>query len=101
MAEVTGKNLAQLSAILKSSTNNGLGTPDSNAWQSPRRASTTDLLKAIDWLLSYEWEDDAQHGSAFINVAEMLSGEVLKRYKKHYAKTHGIKVSQVKFKEAQ
>ena len=100
MAQVTGKNLMQLDALLKNATRNGLGTPDSNAWQSPRRASTTDLLKAIDWLLSYEWEDDAEHGAAFINVAEMLSGEVLNRYKKHYAKTHNIKVSQVKFKGA-
>ena len=97
---VTGKNLTQLNTILKATYNNGLGTPENNKWQDPKNASIKDLLQAIDWLLSYEWEDDAEHGASFINVAEMLSGEVLKRYKKQYARSNNIKVSQVKFKEA-
>lgn len=97
---VTGKNLTQLSAMLKQMTNNGLATPDTNEWQDPKNASISDLLQAIDWLLSYEWEDDVKLGSSFINVAEMLSGEVLLRYKKQYARANNVKVSQVKFKEA-
>lgn len=97
---VTGKNLTQLNMILNGIHNNGLGTPETNKWQDPKNASINDLLQAIDWLLSYEWEDDTKLGSSFINVAELLSGEVLNRYKKQYARTHNIKVSQVKFKEA-
>ena len=97
---VTGKNLTQLSKMLQAATNNGLGTAADNEWQDPKTASISDLLTAIDWLLMNEWGDDSKDGAAYINVAELLSGEVLKRMKKDYAKKNNCKVSEVKMVEA-
>lgn len=96
---ITGKNLVQLNKIVAATTGNGLGTASGNEWVNPTSASISDILQAIDWLLMNEWADDTNAGAAFINVAEMLSGEVLKRMKKNYAKANNCKVSQVKFVE--
>ena len=96
---VTGKNLTQLSQMLKTTTGNGLGTAAGNGWVDPKAPNVSDLLSAIDWLLMHEWEENTESGKAYINVAEMLSGIVLKQLKKDYAKANNIKMSQVKFVE--
>lgn len=97
---VKGKNLTQLDAMLKAATNNGIGTANENEWQDPKKATVSDLLTAIDWLLMNEWGDDSNDGSAYINVAELLGGEVLKMLKKEYAKKNNCKVSEVRIVEA-
>jgi hypothetical protein len=98
-----GKNLTQLEKLLPALTgiqSDAFGAAGDNEWNKPSAASRSDMMQAIDWLLSYEWGSDVETGQAYINVAEFLSGEVLKTIKKDYAKAHNCKVSQVKFVEA-
>jgi len=96
-----GKNLKQLEIITTamSGDRGAFGAAGGNAWAKPQKADSSDLCQAIDWLLSYEWEDDLEVGQAYINAAEFLAGEALKKFKKEYAKANGVKVSQVKFKK--
>jgi hypothetical protein len=42
-----------------------------------------------------------EQGQGYINAAEFLAGEALKKFKKEYAKANGLKVSQVRFKKAE
>jgi hypothetical protein len=42
-----------------------------------------------------------EQGQCYINAAEFLAGEALKKLKKEYAKNNGLKVSQIKFKKAE
>jgi hypothetical protein len=100
---IKGANLKQLEAITSamSGTLDGFGAAGGNEWAKPQKAEWHDLAQAIDWLLSYEWGDDIETGQSYINAAEFLAGEALKKLKKNYAKTNGLKVSQVKFKKAE
>jgi hypothetical protein len=100
--QVKGKNLTQLEKLLPALTGveGGFGAAGGNEFVKPKPASKGDMMQAIDWLLSYEWEGDTEIGQMYINVAEFLSGEVLKKFKKDYAKANNCKVSQVKFVEA-
>jgi hypothetical protein len=98
-----GKNLNQLEKLLPALTgvsNGGLGAAGNNKFAKPTSPKINDMLQAIDWLLSYEWNDDVETGQGYMNVAEFLSAEVLKQIKKNYAKANNCKVSQVKFVEA-
>ncbi len=98
-----GKNLTQLEKLLPALTgiqSDAFGAAGDNEWNKPKTASINDMMQSIDWLLSYEWGSDVETGQAYINVAEFLSGEVLKKIKKDYAKANNCKVSQVKFVEA-
>ena len=96
-----GKNLKQLEIITNamSGVQNGFGAAGDNEWAKPQKAEWSDLAQAIDWLLSYEWGNDIETGQSYINAAEFLAGEALKKFKKDYAKANGVKVSQVKFKK--
>jgi formylglycine-generating enzyme required for sulfatase activity len=100
---IKGANLKQLEAITSamSGTLDGFGAAGGNEWAKPQKAEWSDLCQAIDWLLSYEWGDDLETGQSYINTAEFLAGEALKKLKKNYAKANGLKVSQVKFKKAE
>jgi len=100
--QVKGKNLVQLEKLLPALTGvqGGFGAAGGNEWVKPKSASAGDMMQAIDWLLSYEWESKTEIGQMYINVAEFLAGEVLKKFKQQYAKANNCKVSQVKFVEA-
>jgi hypothetical protein len=100
---IKGANLKQLEAITSamSGVQDGFGAAGGNEWVKPQKAEWSDLCQAIDWLLSYEWGEDVETGQSYINAAEFLAGEALKKLKKNYAKTNGLKVSQVKFKKAE
>lgn len=97
---VKGANYKQLEVIVSAmrDVQSGFGAAD-NEWVKPQKADFGDLCQAIDWLLSYEWGDDVETGQCYINAAEFLAGEALKKFKKDYAKANGLKVSQVKFKK--
>lgn len=102
--QIKGANLKQLEAIVAAMDgvdNAGFGAAGGNEWAKPKEADWSDLAQAIDWLLSYEWGSDPADGQCYINAAEFLAGEALKKLKKKYAKDNGIKVSQVKFKKAE
>lgn len=102
--QIKGANLKQLEAIcaaMDGVDNGGFGAAGGNEWAKPKKADWSDLAQAIDWLLSYEWGDDVEQGQSYINAAEFLAGEALKKFKKDYAKANGLKVSQVKFKKAE
>lgn len=102
--QIKGANLKQLEAITKAMDgvdNGGFGAAGGNEWAKPQKADWSDLAQAIDWLLSYEWGDDLETGQCYINAAEFLAGEALKKLKKDYAKNNGLKVSQIKFKKAE
>jgi hypothetical protein len=99
-----GANIEQLEAITKAmegSNNGGFGAAGGNEWAKPQAADFGDMCQAIDWLLSYEWGDDLETGQSYINAAEFMAGEALKKLKRNYAKANGIKVSQVQFKRAE
>ena len=100
---IKGANLKQLEAITSAmrGVQDGFGAAGDNEWAEPQEADWGDLAQAIDWLLSYEWGDDLETGQCYINAAEFMAGEALKKMKKDYAKANGIKVSQVKFKKAE
>jgi len=100
---IKGANLKQLEAITSamSGVQDGFGAAGGNEWAKPQKADWSDLCQAIDWLLSYEWGDDIETGQSYINAAEFMAGEALKKFKKGYAKANGLKVSQVKFKKAE
>lgn len=99
--EFKGKNLKQLEIITTamSGDRGAFGAAGDNAWAKPQKADFADLCTAIDWLLSYEWDDNLEEGQPYINAAEFLAGEALKKFKRSYAKANGVKVSQVKFKK--
>jgi hypothetical protein len=102
--QIKGANLKQLEAItaaMDGVDNGGFGAAGGNEWAKPKKADWADLAQAIDWLLSYEWGDDVEQGQSYINAAEFLAGEALKKLKKDYAKANGLKVSQVKFKKVE
>ena len=102
--QIKGANLKKLEAIcaaMDGVDNGGFGAAGGNEWAKPQKADLSDLCQAIDWLLSYEWGDDLEQGQGYINAAEFLAGEALKKFKKDYAKANGVKVSQVKFKKAE
>ena len=102
--QIKGANLKQLEAIcaaMDGVNNGGFGAAGGNEWAKPKKADWSDLCQAIDWLLSYEWGDDLEQGQCYINAAEFLAGEALKKLKKEYAKANGLKVSQVRFKKAE
>ena len=102
--QIKGENLKQLEAIVAAMDgvdNGGFGAAGGNEWAKPQEADWSDLAQAVDWLLSYEWGDDIETGQSYINAAEFMAGEALKKLKKNYAKANGIKVSQVKFKKAE
>jgi len=98
-----GPNIKQLEIITSAmrGVQDGFGAAGDNKWAKPQAADWSDLVQAIDWLLSYEWGDDLETGQCYINAAEFMAGEALKKFKKKYAKDNGIKVSQVKFKKAE
>jgi hypothetical protein len=101
---IKGANLKQLEAIcaaMDGVDNGGFGAAGGNEWAKPQKADASDLCQAIDWLLSYEWGSDVEQGQCYINAAEFLAGEALKKLKKEYAKNNGLKVSQIKFKKAE
>ena len=102
--QIKGANLKQLEAITSAMDgvdNGGFGAAGGNEWAKPQKANWSDLAQAIDWLLSYEWGEDVEQGQSYINAAEFLAGEALKKLKKDYAKANGLKVSQVKFKKVE
>jgi hypothetical protein len=101
--QIKGANLKQLEAITSAmrGVQDGFGAAGGNEWAKPQKADASDLCQAIDWLLSYEWGDDIEQGQGYINAAEFLAGEALKKFKKEYAKANGLKVSQVKFEKTE
>jgi len=101
--QIKGANLKQLEAITSAmrGVQDGFGAAGGNEWTKPQKANSSDLCQAIDWLLSYEWGDDIEQGQGYINAAEFLAGEALKKFKKEYAKANGLKVSQVRFKKTE
>ena len=114
LADANGQNLGrlatQIAGILLGKNkpdytpgvdNGGFGAAAGNEWVKPKKADWSDFAQAIDWLLSYEWGDDVEQGQSYINAAEFLAGEALKKLKKDYAKANGLKVSQVSFKKAE
>ena len=73
----------------------------------PVAPSKGDLWRALEWLALYDAGDDAEVAQSFANVVAYLSfaadskeqRETLAEAKRQYAKTHGIKISQVRLKK--
>jgi hypothetical protein len=73
----------------------------------PVAPSKGDLWRALEWLALYDAGDDLEVAQSFANVIGFLDSaanskekrEILAEAKREYAKTHGIKVSQVRLKK--
>ena len=84
---------------LQSVTDRTFGVSDQCEITPQKSASTADLVTAIDWLLCYEWGDDAEMGQALTDAAEFLAREVLDRSLRKVARQRGVRKSQLRFKD--
>jgi hypothetical protein len=73
----------------------------------PVAPSVGDLWTALEWIALYDAGDDVELAQSLSNVVAFLSitadtkekREIVAKAKRQYAKTHGIKVSQVRLKK--